>query len=83
MFKMEKKIDNPMTNIKGLPQYNSIKDETCGTQKTFFNETNSFSAKGGLKKVGDEMTTGMTLVISLWDDHDAHMLWLDSQYPLN
>merc|ERR1712043_153867 len=26
---------------------------------------------------------GMVLVMSLWDDHYAHMLWLDSSYPLD
>merc|ERR1712126_322434 len=26
---------------------------------------------------------GMVLVMSLWDDHDANMLWLDSNYPLD
>ncbi len=25
----------------------------------------------------------MTLVMSLWDDHYANMLWLDSVYPTN
>jgi cellulose 1,4-beta-cellobiosidase len=24
---------------------------------------------------------GMTLVMSIWDDHYANMLWLDSTYP--
>ena len=23
----------------------------------------------------------MTLIFSMWDDHAAHMLWLDSNYP--
>lgn len=27
------------------------------------------------------MAGGMTLVMSLWDDHYANMLWLDSSYP--
>ena len=27
------------------------------------------------------MAGGMTLVMSLWDDHYANMLWLDSTYP--
>lgn len=26
---------------------------------------------------------GMVLVMSLWDDHDVNMLWLDSDYPPN
>ncbi len=31
--------------------------------------------------MGDAMKNGMVLVMSLWDDHDANMLWLDSFYP--
>jgi len=27
------------------------------------------------------LSSGMTLVMSIWDDHDVNMLWLDSQYP--
>lgn len=29
------------------------------------------------------MKDGMVLVMSLWDDHAAYMLWLDSDYPLD
>lgn len=25
---------------------------------------------------------GMVLVMSIWDDHDVDMLWLDSTYPV-
>jgi len=25
---------------------------------------------------------GMVLVLSIWDDHDVNMLWLDSTYPV-
>ena len=27
------------------------------------------------------LSGGMTLVMSVWDDHYANMLWLDSTYP--
>ena len=27
------------------------------------------------------MASGMVLTLSLWDDHFARMLWLDSTYP--
>ena len=27
------------------------------------------------------MENGMVLVLSLWDDHEAGMLWLDSNFP--
>jgi cellulose 1,4-beta-cellobiosidase len=29
------------------------------------------------------MDKGMVLVMSLWDDHAAKMLWLDSTYPVD
>lgn len=32
--------------------------------------------------MGQAMSRGMVLVLSLWDDHEANMLWLDSEYPL-
>ena len=31
--------------------------------------------------MGESMKNGMVLVMSLWDDHEANMLWLDSTYP--
>ena len=31
--------------------------------------------------MGEAMDKGMVLVMSLWDDHAADMLWLDSTYP--
>ena len=27
------------------------------------------------------LNSGMTLVVSIWDDHAVNMLWLDSDYP--
>jgi len=32
--------------------------------------------------MGESFKRGMVLVLSLWDDHEANMLWLDSDYPL-
>jgi cellulose 1,4-beta-cellobiosidase len=77
------KFNTPATNVPGLPSYNSIKDSTCASQKTIFGETNDFAKKGGLKQMGKALDRGMVLVMSLWDDHDVNMLWLDSDYPLN
>lgn len=31
--------------------------------------------------MGEALSRGMVLVMSLWDDHYARMLWLDSDYP--
>merc|ERR1712026_168104 len=38
---------------------------------------------GGMKATGDALEKGMVLALSLWDDHDVNMLWLDSNYPLD
>jgi len=34
-----------------------------------------------MKSMAAGMAKGMVLVMSLWDDHYANMLWLDSTYP--
>jgi len=33
--------------------------------------------------MGESLKNGMVLVMSLWDDHAADMLWLDSTYPVD
>ncbi|KAJ3006091.1 hypothetical protein HKX48_000305, partial [Thoreauomyces humboldtii] len=61
--------------------YDSITDKMVATQKTLFKDPNTFAARGGLKAMGQAMKRGLTLVMSIWDDHAANMLWLDSDYP--
>merc|ERR1712070_1329922 len=41
----------------------------------------NFLQKGGLDAVEKAIDAGVVLVMSLWDDHYANMLWLDSTYP--
>ncbi|KAJ3008705.1 hypothetical protein NUW54_g3056 [Trametes sanguinea] len=48
-----------------------------------FGDTNSFEKLGGLQQMGASFDKGMVLVMSIWDDHEAQMLWLDSDYPLD
>lgn len=78
-----KKIIHPTTNISGLGPYSSITNQNCGAQKKVFAEADSFQQNGGMKVMGAAMQRGMVLVLSLWDDHAANMLWLDSEYPLD
>ncbi|KAH8832087.1 cellobiohydrolaseI [Flagelloscypha sp. PMI_526] len=73
-------IQNSATNITGMPTGNSITDAWCNSQKTAFGDTNSFEQRGGLAQLGK--VSRLVLVMSLWDDHFANMLWLDSSYPL-
>jgi len=64
-------------------QYNSLSDEMCQAYKPIFGDEDTFTEKGGMKKMGKSMDNGMVLVMSIWDDHAADMLWLDSTYPVD
>ncbi|KIJ50966.1 glycoside hydrolase family 7 protein [Sphaerobolus stellatus SS14] len=74
-------IQNSLVNIPGMDALDSITTNFCTEQKTVFGDTDSFSSHGGLENMGTAMGTGMVLVMSVWDDHAANMLWLDSDYP--
>ncbi|KAG8715403.1 Exoglucanase 1 [Ceratobasidium sp. 423] len=76
-----KVIQNSKTNISGMSAYDSITEAFCTAQKTAFSDTNTFSQKGGYTNMGKAFDSGMVLVLSIWDDHTANMLWLDSNYP--
>lgn len=72
---------NPEPTVPGMTG-NSITQEWCNTQKQVFNEEiYPFNEFGGMASMGKGMAMGMVLVMSLWDDHYANMLWLDSTYP--
>jgi cellulose 1,4-beta-cellobiosidase len=60
---------------------NSITTPFCDAQKAAFGDTYTFKDKGGLTNMGQALEAGMVLVMSVWDDHYANMLWLDSTYP--
>jgi cellulose 1,4-beta-cellobiosidase len=75
-------IPNPTVTIGGMT-YNSITQETCDNQKKTWKEPNDFGKAGGMKNMGEALRRGMTLVMSIWDDHDVNMLWLDSIFPLD
>ncbi|KAJ7055514.1 glycosyl hydrolase family 7-domain-containing protein [Mycena amicta] len=76
-------IQNSNTDLTGVTTTNAISDTFCNQQKTAVGDTNSFEARGGLTSMGSALGKGMVLALSLWDDHEADMLWLDSNYPLN
>jgi cellulose 1,4-beta-cellobiosidase len=77
-----KVIQNSNTNLAGIsPPVNSISDAFCAAQKTAVGDTNSFAAHGGMATIGAALKKGMVLALSIWDDHAAGMLWLDSDYP--
>jgi len=63
--------------------FTHMTDDFCASSRALFNEThNGFKDHGGMKTMGESMDRGQVLVMSLWDDHYAKMLWLDSTYPV-
>ena len=65
-----------------IDPYDEINDGFCKEVKEIYGDPNHHDNVGGLKKMGDQMKNGMVLAMSLWDDHEANMLWLDSNYPV-
>merc|ERR1719221_884256 len=53
-----------------------------GTDTGALTEIRRFYVQNG-KAMDKAMESGMVLVMSLWDDHDVNMPWLDSTYPTN
>jgi cellulose 1,4-beta-cellobiosidase len=75
-----KVIPNSQSTVSGVTG-NSITTPYCTAQKTAFGDTTSFANHGGMASMSSAMKAGMVLVLSLWDDYYANMLWLDSTYP--
>lgn len=70
----------PNSDIPGITG-NVIDADFCTSELSTFGETTSFTDHGGLGGSSKGLAAGMVLVMSLWDDYYANMLWLDSTYP--
>merc|ERR1712061_593796 len=62
-------------------QYDSITADFCQDWVDTTKDGTNFLQKGGFEAVDEALEKGVVLVMSLWDDHFANMLWLDSIYP--
>ncbi|KAF3914104.1 Exoglucanase [Arthrobotrys entomopaga] len=67
----------------GIGAYNSITDDYCVNQKSVFGDNPYFNENGGLKAMGTSLKRGHALSISIWADYAAHLLWLNSPYPVD
>ena len=76
-------IQTPALAVGGSGSYNSLSTDYCTAEAKLFNDGTNFLQKGGMSSMDAAMEKGMVLVMSLWDDHEANMLWLDSTYPVN
>lgn len=76
-----KKIASPKLTVNN-EQHDSITTAFCDANKAETSDPDEFGKRGGLKQMGKALGRGMVLVLSLWDDTSARMLWLDSVYPV-
>jgi len=75
-----KMVEHPAYTVNGK-QHNTITDDFCADWVAVTQDGTNFLEKGGLDAVEKAIDAGVVLVMSLWDDHYANMLWLDSTYP--
>merc|ERR1712087_459098 len=76
-------IASPTSTILGPDDTDTITDAFCQAKKTLFGDVNDYAEKGGSAAMGESLNRGHVMAISLWDDVEVNMLWLDSAFPLN
>lgn len=76
-------IENSFSDLPGVDRTDSVNEKMCEQSKEAFKDELDFQRNGGFDNFDTAMDRGMVLVLSLWDDFEAHMLWLDSCYPLD
>merc|ERR1739845_75699 len=64
-------------------QHSDITEDYCSDWVAETKDGTNFLEKGGLGAVEQAFENGVVLVMSMWDDHYANMLWLDSTYPVD
>ncbi|KAH6695437.1 exoglucanase [Plectosphaerella plurivora] len=74
-------IANSQSTVAGNPG-DSLTPAFCSAQKTAFGDSNIFQQRGGFPQMSDAVAKPMVLVMSLWNDYYAKMLWLDSTFPV-
>merc|ERR1712185_338032 len=77
-----KTTEHPAYTVNGNT-HSSITDDFCNDWVATTQDGTNFEEKGGLGAIEKAIDAGVVLVMSLWDDHYANMLWLDSTYPVD
>jgi cellulose 1,4-beta-cellobiosidase len=76
-------ISNANSDVPGVPNQNWIDDNWCTAQKQAFQDPNTFGVENGLTAISNSMKAGHVLILSIWDDSEVYMNWLDSIDPSN
>ncbi|KAJ8123352.1 hypothetical protein ONZ43_g676 [Nemania bipapillata] len=76
-----KKITIPGSTFDGMPSSSTLTPEYCEAQFRVLDDRDHFNEIGGFASTNEALSKPLVLVMSIWDDHYANMLWLDSTYP--
>merc|ERR1719512_234946 len=76
-------IMSPVTTILGPDDSDDVDDAFCAAKKIAFGDVDDYMEKGGSAAMGESLDRGHVMAISLWDDVEVNMLWLDSAFPLD
>jgi len=74
-------IQTPKLAVGSAGKFDSVSKDFCEAEVGLFKDNTNFLEKGGMEAMDAALEKGMVLALSLWDDHAANMLWLDSDYP--
>ena len=74
-------VKTPSIMVGGKGPFDSVSTDYCQAEVALFADGTNFLGKGGMGAMDAAFEQGMVLVMSLWDDHSANMLWLDATYP--
>jgi len=76
-------IHTPSLQVGGHGPFDSLTKDYCTAEVGHYKDHTNFLEKGGFDQTGYAFEQGMVLALSMWDDHEANMLWLDSTYPID
>ncbi|CAH0056051.1 unnamed protein product [Clonostachys solani] len=76
-----KRIDVPAPSYSGVPASSEITKAFCDNIFNVFSDYNRYSEVGGWTAIQNALAKPHVLVMSIWADHYAHMLWLDGVWP--
>ncbi|EEY16316.1 hypothetical protein D7B24_001122 [Verticillium nonalfalfae] len=72
----------PVPNSEGVPSdSNTVNPEYCTAYNIAWDERDRQAEIGGFGALNSALALPMVVVLSIWADHYANMLWLDSIYP--
>lgn len=76
-------LEDSKSSVPSIPKTSGIGDSYCRKQKAAFAERDVFAEKGGMAQIGKVLAQGMVLAFAITEDQEGHMLWLDSNWPVD